>query len=332
MAKMASSMPNPGHGYIVRESLGRGRWKEVFRAVKRGEFKDHALARFIAKPTTGALLKELSPLLTIERLRKGAGSQNVARVYDAFEGDDGRIYVAEELLFRPLTAVSPLRSGDRFFRIAEDLSAGLAALHSINLVHRDLKLDNCGVDYRGTAKIFDLGSATSEGGEVHGTILTRAPELFREGARCSKPSDIWALGALLLALRTGDYPYVNGDELRQRPELEEQTKRAAFDGMVKDRILFPGAASTLDSKVRDAFPSGPREILEAMLDFDPSVRPSADSLPAKWEQIHQAWMPPQRERMYVAVAEAATVLSSAVPRDPPTCWVAFTRALATPAS
>ena len=32
------------------------------------------------------------------------------------------------------------------------------------------------------------------------------------------------------------------------------------------------------------------------------------------------------------MAEAATVLSSAVPSEPPTCWVVLTSALATPAS
>ena len=35
---------------------------------------------------------------------------------------------------------------------------------------------------------------------------------------------------------------------------------------------------------------------------------------------------------YVVAAVAATVLSSAVPSDPPTCWVVLTSALATPAS
>ena len=34
----------------------------------------------------------------------------------------------------------------------------------------------------------------------------------------------------------------------------------------------------------------------------------------------------------MAVAVAATVLSRAVPNDPPTCWAVFTRALATPES
>jgi serine/threonine protein kinase len=290
---MPNPEPNPGHGYIVREPLGRGRWKEVYRAVKRGEFRDHALARFISKPSRDALLKELTPVLKISRL---GHSQNVAYVYDAFEGDDHFIYFAEELLFRPLTALSPLRSGDRFFRFARDLSAGLATLHSISLVHRDLKLDNCGIDYRGTAKIFDLGSATSEGGEVRGTILTRAPELFAEGARCTKQSDVWALGALLFALRTGDYPYVNQDELRNRPALEEPKKRAIFDSLIGNRIAMPDAESSLRSKVHASFPSGPREILESMLEFAPEKRPTAEALQKEWEEKHRAWMPPQRTK------------------------------------
>ncbi len=264
----------------------------MFRAVKRNEWRDRALARFIEEDVTAdSLLSELK-LLVVDRVKRTAGEENVALPYEAFKGEDGRIYLAEELLFRPLTALSPLRDGDQFFRAARDLSSGLAFLHRIGLVHRDLKLDNCGVDHWGVAKIFDLGSATSEGGKVLGSTLTRAPELFEENARCNKQSDVWALGAVLLALRTGDYPFVSAEELRSRPPINEKNeKRRLFDEGVKARALSPEAEAALRKKISETFPAGPREILEEMLAFEPAQRPSAESLKEKWEAAHRLWMP-----------------------------------------
>jgi len=77
---------------------------------------------------------------------------------------------------------------------------------------------NCGIDHFGTAKIFDLGSVTSEGRTIRGTVLSRAPELFAQGATCTKASAVWAMGAVLFALRTGgDYPFVTRHEVRTKP-------------------------------------------------------------------------------------------------------------------
>jgi serine/threonine protein kinase len=134
---MPQTQLSPGHGYIIRERLGRGRWKAVYRAVYKQEWHDRALAVFIDQPSTDKLLEELR----IRHRLTEQPAQNVARIYGPFKGDDGQVYLAEE-----------------FLRIARDLCEGLAALHQLEppLVHRDLKLDNCGVDYVGQAKIFDL--------------------------------------------------------------------------------------------------------------------------------------------------------------------------------
>jgi serine/threonine protein kinase len=179
-----------------------------------------ALARFIKEPKAVELFDEIKFLL---RGDKKNPLENVAQLYDAFKGEDGDIYLLEELLYRPLENLAPLTMVDEFYGIARDLCVGLASLHRRGRVHRDLKLDNCGIDYFGTAKIFDLGSVTSEGGTVKGTTLSRAPELFATGAKCTKASDVWAMGAVLFALRTGgDYPFVTRQQAQKRPRRERR--------------------------------------------------------------------------------------------------------------
>jgi len=86
---MTKPQPRPGKGYIVRERLGQGRWKEVYRTVVRGEWHDRALARFIDEPSGKQLLEEIKTQVSHE---------NVARFYGAFKGEDNDIYLVEDLL------------------------------------------------------------------------------------------------------------------------------------------------------------------------------------------------------------------------------------------
>jgi serine/threonine protein kinase len=284
---MSKPQPNPGKGYIVREQLGKGRWKEVYRAVVRGEWHDRALARFIKQPTYLELYEEIKLLLpnAIQ-----TPLENVAQLYRVFKGEDGDIYLEEELLYRPLESLAPLKMVDEFFRIARDLCKGLASLHRAGRIHRDLKLDNCGIDHFGTAKIFDLGSVTSEGGTVKGTTLSRAPELFEPNAKCTKASDVWAMGAVLFALRTGgNYPFVTKDEARARPQDGAARKR--FDRMVLDRASDPEGRSEFQERVVEEFPNGSGELMLAMLQSDPAMRPAADQCAERWGAHLRPWIP-----------------------------------------
>ncbi len=281
---------NPGHGYVVRELLGKGQWKMVYRAVKRGEWRDFALATFIAPPSAKQFYEELRLLLDPKQMAKVSNLQNVARQYGAFRGDDERFYLVEELLYRPLTAFSPLRGGDEFFQMATDLCVGLASLHSVDFIHRDLKLDNCGVDHQDRAKIFDLGSATSEGSTVVGTILTRAPELFIADRNCTKESDVWALGAVLFALRTGNYPFVLSDEAKGKPNLDD-SRRNEFNAEVRKRATKPQSESSLQQRIRSNFPVHVAPILSEMLCFDPARRPRAVDVASRFASNHRTWLP-----------------------------------------
>ena len=270
---MSKAQPNPGKGYIVREQLGKGRWKEVYRAVVRGEWHDRALARFIKQPTYLELFEEIKLLLPDARQ---ASLENVAQLYRVFKGEDGDIYLEEELLYRPLESLAPLKMVDEFFGIARDLCKGLASLHGAGRVHRDLKLDNCGIDHFRTAKIFDLGSVTSEGGTVKGTTLSRAPELFAANARCTKASDVWAMGAVLFALRTGgNYPFVAKEEAKARPQ-NDGAARKRLDKMVRDRASDPKSDSELQEHIKEEFPNGSGKLMMAMLQFEAAMRPTAD--------------------------------------------------------
>ena len=278
----------PGHGYVVYEKLGSGRWKEVYRGVRRGEWHDKALVRFVCTPSRKQLLDELVPFV---KLNQQAYPKNVVRLYDSFEGDDGHIYMVEELLSKPLDKAIPIANGTRFMGFARDLYTGLAELHKRDKIHRDLKLENCGIDYAGYAKIFDLGLLTSEGSQVDGSMLTRAPELFLDESQgATKASDVWALGATLFALRTGDYPFITKDKWRDRPQQGDDEKRREIDANIKGAALAWDAEQKIQGRLEKIFPSGPCKLMTKLLAFNPDTRPRAEEIKDWWDEQITEWI------------------------------------------
>ncbi|CAB1368028.1 bifunctional protein-serine/threonine kinase/phosphatase [Denitratisoma oestradiolicum] len=109
-----------------------------------------------------------------------------------------------------------LERGHRFSlveatEIGIHLLQGLAALHRLGIVHRDIKPDNIHLGRDGRLRILDLGVAASDGVDLQeinnpGTPSYMAPELF-QGQGATVASDLYAAGATLYQLLTRKYPY-----------------------------------------------------------------------------------------------------------------------------
>jgi len=57
----------------------------------------------------------------------------------------------------PPTTQNHLEREQKQWRILKELSAAIAHMHDLNMIHRDLKPDNIGFDENGVLKLFDLG-------------------------------------------------------------------------------------------------------------------------------------------------------------------------------
>ncbi|KAJ1953250.1 Serine/threonine-protein kinase 36 [Dipsacomyces acuminosporus] len=98
--------------------------------------------------------------------------------------------------------------------IALQLVAALKYLHSLGVVHHDIKLPNALIGTDGRVKLCDLGLATqlTKDGKplyVHtlkGTPLYMAPEMLRK-SRYTNKADLWSLGVVLYELFVGKTPF-----------------------------------------------------------------------------------------------------------------------------
>ncbi|MFT4026310.1 MAG: protein kinase [Novosphingobium sp.] len=106
---------------------------------------------------------------------------------------------------------------------AISLTRGVAALHRLEVVHRDIKPDNVMLTEEGGLKLIDLGVARLprvedfHGDEIPGTPSYMAPEQF-DGNAGDALTDQFALGVTLYRWFTGHWPY-GEQEAFQRPKF-----------------------------------------------------------------------------------------------------------------
>jgi serine/threonine-protein kinase 24/25/MST4 len=81
-------------------------------------------------------------------------------------------------------------------------------LHSIHIIHRDIKGANILVATNGNVKLADYGLSTQAGRcmDQCGTLCFMAPEDIK-GMRYTKANDIWSLGVTGVEMVNNDKPY-----------------------------------------------------------------------------------------------------------------------------
>lgn len=140
---------------------------------------------------------------------------NVVKLFETFE--TGR----HILLVMELCAGGDLLNYVRKRKKLEEASAkylfkqlieGLGYLHSKNVLHRDIKLDNILLDGKGMVKIADFGvSKQVRTGEIMreqcGTPAYIAPEIIRDRGYSGFKADLWSAGVVLYAMLYGTVPF-----------------------------------------------------------------------------------------------------------------------------
>ncbi len=158
------------------------------------------------------------------RLSRKITHRNVARVFDLGE-ENGRYYLTMELingksLDRILEhrGTLPLLEA---YDLAIQICEGLYAAHSVEVIHRDLKPENILVEYSGRAVITDFGIARHASGSrdfqtvvgsVIGTPAYMAPEQIATNTQIDARADIYAFGAILFEMVTGQQAW-QGDNI-----------------------------------------------------------------------------------------------------------------------
>ena len=223
LANMSLSAGSRLGPYEIVGAIGAGGMGEVYRA------RDTRLDRDVAlKVLPPSFATDPDRLARFEQEARAAASlnhSNILAVHDV-GSHDGAPFIVSELLegatLRELLVNGPLPVR-KAIDFARQMAHGLAAAHDKRIVHRDIKPENVFIAQDDRLKILDFGLAKlvaaispaagsiatclrTEAGVVLGTVGYMAPEQVR-GLEADYRADIFALGAVLYEMITGERPF-----------------------------------------------------------------------------------------------------------------------------
>lgn len=231
--------------YLLVRSIGRGSFGEVWLATDQKLGLNVAIKIYISLDTRG-LDEFKNEFKSVYNLHH----PNLLRS-DYFDNVGSNPYL--------VMPYCPSSVGDKVGEMSEDeiwafvkgVAHGLAYLHANDIIHRDIKPDNILIDEQGNYVITDFGLSTkmrstlrkasarqNKATDQSGTIGYMAPEMFSARPNAVKATDIWALGATIYEIATGEMPFcgqggvmeLHGAEL---PELPSHYSKKLGDLMTK---------------------------------------------------------------------------------------------------
>jgi len=288
--------------------------------------QDQELQRAVAvkllRPTAGQDSTLRKRFLREARLAAQLAHQNIVRIYDFGEVDDGLFIVMEYVAGQTLADVGKLPA-EEAVPLALQACAGLQHAHEAGLVHRDVKPANLLVGDDGVLKIADFGIAqAAEATRLteHGTVLGTAAYLSPEqaaGATVTLATDVYSLGAVLYELLTARTPH----EFRSLAEIAAKHNDGAI---VPVRDLEPAVPAPLEATVMRCLARDPRfrprsaaelsQELAASLDVATAPLPTARIEPPRSRRSNGIKVKRRRPLLAGAIALAVAAVIFAVLR------------------
>ena len=201
--------------YIIQKTLGKGSYGIVYKVQKQNTNEIYVLKKI---PLKGLSEKEISEVRQEAKILSSINSDFVVKYFDSFE-ENNNINIVMEYCDKGDLNDFILRKKEENKLIEEaiiwnlfiKITIGLAHIHKMKILHRDLKTMNIFLKDEFQVKIGDLGVAkillkNSFAKTLIGTPYYLSPEICEEKPYNDK-SDVWALGCILYELCTYKHPF-----------------------------------------------------------------------------------------------------------------------------
>jgi serine/threonine-protein kinase len=269
-------------GYVLEAPLGRGSTSQVFagrhQAIgRRAAIKVLALSAMTSPDARRRLLQEARAVADVHH-------PHIAAIWDFHESEHPpRVALVMELVEGPTLEVlrgaplEPRRARD----VAGQLVSAIRAAHAAGVVHRDLKPANLlftqdprpararphlvVVDFGLAKRLGAEGMVKTAAGAMLGTPAYMAPEQVAGRPAPSPATDVYAVGALVYELFTGERAFAQ--------ESAEALLDAKMRGGVPELPLPPPIERQL------------QDVLRRCLEREPSRRPSLGEVAAALEGL-----------------------------------------------
>ncbi|KPP70009.1 NUAK family SNF1-like kinase 1-like [Scleropages formosus] len=208
---------NLKHRYELLETLGKGTYGKVKRAVERRTGREVAI-----KSIRKDKIEDEQDMVHIRReieIQSSLRHPHIIAIYEVFENRDKIVIVMEYAskgeLYDYLSERRRLSESEirHFFR---QIVSAVHHCHKNGIVHRDLKLENVLLDENFNIKIADFGLSNLYHRDkllqtYCGSPLYASPEIINGRPYHGPEVDSWALGVLLYTLVYGTMPFDGGN-------------------------------------------------------------------------------------------------------------------------
>ena len=258
------------NGLEIFDEIGHGATSVVYK----GRYNGKDVAVKIMKQDGGGFEKELELMMKLK-------NPYIIEVYDkcVVSGHSG--YVMEYVGLGSLDVVMSQQvfSDSLKMRYGREICLGMRYLHSMNIIHRDLKLENvlvlsksesdpnaiCKISDFGTARETDISSTISMTQSMTmtsniGTPLYMAPEILSGQSHYSMKADIYSYGIVLCGLWNQQIPYSD-----MRFSSPTELFRGVTDGSIRPSL-------------KPDCPQPYIQLVQMCLQSDPHSRPSFDEI------------------------------------------------------
>jgi serine/threonine protein kinase len=178
--------------------------------------------------------------------------QNIIKVYEFFEAN-GTAYFAMEYIngmsLQELVRINGPLQGNLAVEVMNSLMAAVSELHAKDVVHRDIKPANVMISDQWRVVLIDFGTARSfDGGRTISTVAMVSSgyspwEQYGESGELTQQSDIYAIGATMYYLLTGQKPLAAPDRMGaniQTPkQLNPSLSNSISQAVMKAMALMP---------------------------------------------------------------------------------------------
>ncbi|XP_038142207.1 NUAK family SNF1-like kinase 1 [Cyprinodon tularosa] len=218
---------NLKHRYEVMETLGKGTYGKVKKAVERSSMKTVAI-KSIRKERIIDDLDRIHIQREIE-ITSSLRHSNIIRFHEVFESRDKIVIVMEYASRGELYDYIqerkrlPETEARSIFR---QIASAVHYCHKNGVVHRDLKLENILLDEDLNVKLADFGLSNNFqiGSLLHtycGSPLYAAPEIVKGLPYTGPEVDCWALGVLLYALVYSSMPFDGANHAKLTEQISQ---------------------------------------------------------------------------------------------------------------
>ena len=271
--------------YTIGKKLGEGAYAVVHSAFNKKTHDKLAMKIYDKEK----ILSNESRKKSVQReikLLKQLDHPNIVKLYESIDTKKSLNLVMEHVEGKSLYEYIKEKNYDGRYLpenevkiIIRQLLTGIAFMHSKNIAHRDLKLDNILlVDNRKhqdaeepfTIKIIDFGfSVTTDhkSKQFCGTPSYMCPEIVKKQDYLPKASDVWALGILTYRMLYGVPPF------------RAPTEKELYAKIIKGVYYFPGdTKNDIDKPLPTNISEGAKDLIARMLKYDERERATAEEL------------------------------------------------------